>query len=171
MKKSKQEFELQLELELELGGAQWTLVKGVRSMSEVKTQRSNKVKGKWQNFNQRRPSSSQSAGNSTPQQDLPDNEHSNREERIVKGSEDGRGICSPEKPQKLLSHRLRARVFICLQYYHSELGTRLESFNPRSTTVVAKPVHLAGLHNVHHKRSTDDAEQEENSFDMEMKWK
>lgn len=40
-----------------------------------------------------------------------------------------------------------------------------------AAAVVAKPVHLAGLHNVHHKRSTDDAEQEENSFEMEMKWK
>lgn len=76
------------------------------------------------------------------------------------------------KPHKLLSHRLRARVFICLQYYHSELGTRGLSPSTRgAAAVVAKPVHLAGLHNVHHKRSTDDAEQEENSFEMEMKWK
>lgn len=86
----------------------------------------------------------------------------------MKGSGDGRGICSLEKPQKLLSHRLRARVFICLQYYHSERGLS-PSTRGAAAAVVAKPVHLAGLHNVHHKRSTDDAEQEENSFEMEMK--
>lgn len=92
----------------------------------------------------------------------------------MKGSGDGRGMCSPEKPQKLLSHRLRARGFICLQYYHSELGTRGLSPSTRgaAAAVVAKPVHLAGLHNVHHKRSTDDAEQKllRHGNEMEMKF-
>lgn len=55
-------------------------------MSKVKTQRSNKVKGKWQNFNQRRPSSSQSAGNSTHRICQTISITTNREERIVKKS-------------------------------------------------------------------------------------